>query len=205
VRYELYKQLQDFVHAGHYRQKAVLERQLAEHKAAGGGPRVLELACGGGNLASVIPPESYRGIDSAPERIEAARPANPGYRFDVCDVTSAEGAAAVGEADFVFCHGLLHHLDDVACRELVAAIESRATRPATFVAIEPFLPQPFRHPAWYLFGKLDDGRFMRRANAYRVLSGDWIVHTEVLDFSPRWPGDEEVYVWRFPISPAEAV
>mgnify|MGYP001610657759 FL=1 len=159
LRYDWYKRSQDYIHRGYAPQKAILSRAWEEHRGAvpaAPRPRILELACGGGSLAEAFPGEDYIGVDASAERVEAARRDHPRHAFEVCDVNSPAFDALLARSDFVFCHGLLHHIDDRDCGALLSRLSRHAPKPATFVAIEPLLPKLWRNPLGYAVGMLDE-------------------------------------------------
>jgi SAM-dependent methyltransferase len=201
--YILYKLLQNYVHRGYKQQKACLRREFAVHTAerpaelAHRRCSVLELACGDGDLATVFPANVYVGIDLMPDRILAARTRNPGYEFQVCDLTGGDVVGLMSAADFIFCHAALHHLDDEACRILLERVQKHAMKPTTVVAIEPVLPLVWRNPFGFMLCKLDEGRFVRTAGAWQSLFAGRCQRSEWLSFLPRWPIFGQVYVARY--------
>jgi SAM-dependent methyltransferase len=75
------------------------------------GARVLELACGSGDLLASLQPEYGVGIDFAPSAIEKARTKYPGLHFEVMD---AEALKLVNEQfDFIILSDLVNDLWDV--------------------------------------------------------------------------------------------
>ena len=200
MKYRQYHWLQEYVHRGYRWQRSVLEREWSTHaqqSAVPGGPRCLELACGGGNLADIFPPERYVGLDLTPERVAAAAQAHPLHRFMTGDVTQPSFDAILQGTDFVFCHGLLHHLDDAGCRVLLARIDHNITRPGTVVMLEPLLPDPWKNPPGYVLCRADDGKFIRKSEAYVALLDGHLVRSERHSFLPRWPVSMDAYVARY--------
>ena len=158
---------------------------------------MLELASGGGNLADLFAGPTYVGVDLIPERVAAAAAEHPEHRFLVHDITTPEFGELLSGRDFVFCHGLLHHLDDAQCQGLVDLIRSRASRPDTFLAIEPWLPAVFPNLPGHLLCSLDDGKFIRPRHGYVKLFGKELVREETKFNWPRWPVHMEAYTVRF--------
>jgi len=204
MKYRWYKLLQNYVHTDYTRQKAILSRafkthvtSLWEEQSATQPASVLELACGDGNLATVFPPDNYLGVDIATDRVMAARREHPAYRFAVCDVAGAEVANIINSFDFIFCHGLLHHLDDGGCHELLAYIRLSARKPTTFIAIEPVLPVMWQNPLGFLLARLDDGRYIRPPQDYRPFFAGGALTIEKLNYFPRWPVHMEAYTVRY--------
>jgi SAM-dependent methyltransferase len=199
MRYRRYRRLQLYVHGGYEWQRGVVRRALAEHQKDHGGapPRVLEIACGGGNLADLFDGPSYLGVDLIPERVQAAAAEHPRHRFIVGDVSGPEFDQVLSGRDFVFCHGLLHHLDDLQCRRLVDLVGSRLARPATFLAIEPWRPSALPNLPGHLLCLLDDGKFIRPRHGYVNVFGKNLVREERNSNWPRWPVHMEAYTARY--------
>lgn len=197
MNFFFYKLLQDYVHQGHKKQKAVLRAEyalLAEKKSS---PRVLELACGGGGFADLFKQSCYTGIDLSAERIAIARDKYPGYTFKVFDVDQSGFVQLVRSADLIYCHGLLHHLNDEQCGSLLRTICEHAGSPAVFIAFEPVLPLLRRNPLGYLLSKLDEGRFIRRPQEYAGFFQGRSLEIKKISFFPRWPQTMRAYILRF--------
>jgi SAM-dependent methyltransferase len=200
MKYRQYRRLQEYVHHGYRWQRAVLLSEWQEQakvSALIGGPNCLELACGGGNLAGIFPPERYVGFDLMPERIAAAAEALPHHTFVAGDVTRPEFEATLAGIDFVFFHGLLHHLNDAACGELLTRLKHNLAKPARVVCIEPLRPDPWKNPPGYLLCRADDGRFVRKSEAYKAFMDGQLLHSERHNFLPRWPATMEAFVVRY--------
>jgi SAM-dependent methyltransferase len=198
LNYKLYRLIQAYLHPGYAKEKALLLRQFEAHRtrrASGSPPRILELACGLGDLSGIFPIENYLGVDASESRIAVARSENPGRRFEIVDVTSKHFDELIGSSDFIFCHGLLHHLSDTDCLGLIDRVRRHAPRPATFVAMEPVMPErPLLNPLSWLICKMDEGYFIRRTAGYRALFTGESITTEPYDLMPRYPLGMEAYV-----------
>lgn len=200
LNYGLYELIQKYIHGDYAKQRKILLREFEAHAARSPDRRplrVLELACGGGSLAGTFPPEIYIGIDASAERVAAARRNHPGHRFEACDVSGPEFDAHIAGADFIFCHGLLHHIDDAACRALVAKVQRLSKKPSAFVVIEPLLTKPWRNPGGYLIAKMDEGPYFRTAEGYGEFFRGLDLTLDRLSLFPRLPLHMEVYVSRF--------
>jgi 2-polyprenyl-3-methyl-5-hydroxy-6-metoxy-1,4-benzoquinol methylase len=197
MNYKLYTLLQSYVHAGYSKEKNIFLRELDSHKkllSTNCEPRVLELACGGGNLTSIFPASSYMGIDLDADRIRIAQTKYPQYSFKTCDINSAEFEYLVKGFDFIFCYGFLHHINDRACSRFMACIKEMAMKPTTFIAMEPILPLVWINPLGFVIAKLDGGHFVRSTKEYRLLSGDNNLRIEYLHLFPKWPVDMGVFI-----------
>ena len=199
MKYVFYKWLQNYVHRDYCREKDIIRRAFAAHLAwkRPNYATALELGCGDGNMAGIIPPEAYLGIDLAVDRVAAAKNENPQYRFEVCNVNSPGFRDLLRQFDFIFCLGLLHHLNDNNCRELLREIETLTPKPATFIAIEPLLPAPYANPPGFLMAKLDAGKHIRAPEVYRQMFADRLIQVEYINFWPRWPVQMEAYTLRY--------
>jgi len=204
MKYNWYRLLQKYVHADYARQKAIISRQFKAHVAslpekqlASYPAAVLELACGGGNLATTFPAASYLGLDISAERVTAACIQYPAYKFAVCDVTGPEFRNLLANFDFIFCHGLLHHLDDKSCYELMAHVRFLARKPTTFLAIEPILPFMWQNPLGFLLAKLDEGRYIRPSQGCCPFFVGGTIQIEALNYFPRWPVNMEAYMVKY--------
>lgn len=203
MRYKFYKWLQDYVHSAHIKQKAILSREFKSYIVLSPQARavsrlsVLELACGGGDLSTLFPKEAYIGIDSSVDRIAAARRQYPGYRFEVCNINSAQVQDLLLNCGFIFCNAFLHHLNDQDCQALLERIRRLAPKPAVFVAIEPILPSALVNPLGFLLAKLDNGHYIRPARHYEKFFHNCHLQTELFSLFPRWPGIMAAYFARY--------
>lgn len=98
--------------------------------------RVLELACGPGNLSHYVltqkPDWQWLGIDLAPRMIELARKLNPGARFEVMDVRAIRALKSSFDAAIIgFC---FPYLDRAEVQTLLQDLNS-LLEPGAFVYI----------------------------------------------------------------------
>lgn len=177
----LYNSLQNLAHRGHYGTFEVLKQLLQVRP----GDRVLEVGCGTGVLANHFVREGYDywGIDLDSERIAAARQQAPKANFVTCDALALE-SAGLPRFQHVFIHGVLHHLGDSETRHLLQGILSNDSN-LVLVVIEPFRPlRWWTNPLGELFGRMDEGRFVRTLEGWRTL---FEPNAEVLTTRSRWP------------------
>ncbi|MBU0548698.1 MAG: class I SAM-dependent methyltransferase [Candidatus Omnitrophica bacterium] len=194
MKYSLYKKLQVFVHHDHKEQKNILLRELNNGHLSEAKSSVLELACGGGNFAQIFPIECYTGIDLMPDRIAAARRDNAGYNFEVVNINGPRATELIKRANFIFCHGLLHHLNDQECRDLIKSVKQFSRKPSLFIVMEPILPNRWFNPLGFLIAKLDQGKYVRTTGEYLNLFSVNDLRIKRLRFFFRWPVDMEVYI-----------
>jgi hypothetical protein len=65
------------------------------------------------------------------------------------------------------------------------------------VCIEPLRPDPWKNPPGYLLCRADDGRFVRKSEAYKAFMDGQLLHSERHNFLPRWPATMEAFVVRY--------
>jgi SAM-dependent methyltransferase len=180
----VYGLLQRLVHDDHWRSFGLFTRTLDLRP----GETVVEIGCGIGSLARHFAEQGfdYWGIDSDPARIELARQRTPGGQYLAWNAMDLENA---GLPSFrrAFIHGVLHHLNDDECRDLIHYILNM--RPdMTLSIIEPFRPNPWWiNPLGTLFARLDEGQHIRTLEHWRTLFRPNAVVFEQISLWPRWP------------------
>lgn len=180
----VYGLLQRIVHDDHWRSFGLFTRTLDLRP----GETVVEIGCGIGSLARHFAEQGfdYWGIDRDADRIELARKRTPGGRYMAWNAMDLENA---GLPPFrrAFIHGVLHHLNDAECRDLIHYI--LGMRPdMTLSIIEPFRPNPWWiNPLGTLFARLDEGLYIRTLEEWRALFRPNAVVFEQISLWPRWP------------------
>jgi len=179
-----YAALQSWVHRGHHDTVRVIIDLLGAQP----GDTVIEVGCGTGSLARqfIAGGFDYWGVDPDADRIEAARQIGGG-RFLV-GTAHALASADVPARRHVFIHGVLHHIDDDGCRQILDFLQSFAGE-GRFVVSEPVRPDHWwLNPAGALLARLDEGRHMRRADDWvRLFGAASVDHVNVRPLWPRWP------------------
>jgi len=113
-------------------EKRVIAKELmplaTRVRRQGRSPRLLDLGCGTGELASIFLRAGYEyvGIDIEPERIAYARKTYPRGRFHVMD--AAQLRYPDDYFDQILVTGVLHHLSDDEVRDIVREMR-RVLRP----------------------------------------------------------------------------
>lgn len=142
-------------------------RQLVdEHVRPPLGSRLLDVGCGTGDLAALIPGVTYVGVDHNPAYVPAeqtaATPDSP--TFVNADLGSL-GHLDIGLFETAIALGVLHHLDDELARSVVADVRQKLSPGGRFVTIDPAFHPDQRSTARVLMA-LDRGRFVRHPSDY---------------------------------------
>lgn len=180
---KLYASLQNFAHKGHGGTADTIFDLLEPSR----GNVIVEIGCGTGIFATHMTARGceYVGLDSDAERIATARKLTPGARFELGNALSFDWSR-LPAFRHVFIHGILHHLDDGDCRELIDGVLSRGPS-IRLVIIEPFKPErSWRHPVWAALASLDEGAFVRTLPEWADLYGN---RADVFEAGrwARWP------------------
>lgn len=151
--------------------------------------RVLDVGCGPGTNARVFAGREYVGVDINPDYIRTASSRHPG-RWVVGDVTD-ETIFPNERFDCVFANSLMHHLDDLAVRNLLRSM-ARLTAPDGKVHVLD-LVLPARASAGRVLARLDRGRFARPVETWRTLFTE---HLREEHFEPYAFGFPFVPLWQ---------
>jgi cyclopropane fatty-acyl-phospholipid synthase-like methyltransferase len=134
------------------------------------GERLLDVGCGTGDLARVVPGVVYVGVDhnaaylGGREMVDAS-PASP--TFINADLNSLS-LVDIGEFDIAVAVGVLHHLDDDVATTLIGAVREKLRGGGRFVTIDPAFHPDQRATARVLMA-LDRGRYVRHPSDYQRL------------------------------------
>lgn len=127
--------------------------------------RVLDVGCGPGTNARVFRGLEYVGLDYNARYIETARRCHPG-KFIVADACSYTADAAE-RYDFILMNSLLHHIETVAVRRMLAQLSEQLTPDGHIHILDLVLPERpslARHLA-----RSDRGDFPRPLDQWRAL------------------------------------
>jgi SAM-dependent methyltransferase len=135
------------------------------------GMNVLDVGCGPASLFPYLSDVAYTDMDLNPKHIAHARAFyGERGRFLVGDVTIDLGRVA-DSFDLVIVSALLHHLNDVEARRLIAQLAA-LTKPSGRIVTIDSIWLPRQNPIAWLFNKLDSGLNVRTADEYlRLASG----------------------------------
>jgi SAM-dependent methyltransferase len=145
------------------------------------GRSILDVGCGLGDLAGVLPPEiDYLGVDIAQGMVDTARSAQPTRRFEVGHLL--EPSFAPGPFDLVVASGIFAKRGDEPERYLeamVAAMWSRAAVAVAFNSLSAWGGSPDEDE--FQADPLSTLRFCRTLTPFVELRHDYLPH----DFTVR--------------------
>lgn len=144
------------------------------------GARVLEIGCGPGTWVPYLKGVGeYVGIDRNADHIRSANQAlaNENVRFVCEDLADFARSGADKAFDFVIGMGILHHMDDATCNDVLATASGSMTAGATYIGVEP-VRHKRQHPVARLLKRLDSGMHIRTEEGYRRLLANSFAEVE---------------------------
>jgi SAM-dependent methyltransferase len=159
------------------------------------GDRVLDVGCGPAYYFDRLPEVDYVGFDTSEAYIAYARQ-RYGKRGDFrCETLTAEHLDQLGQFDAILLFGLLHHLDDAACANLLD-LSARALKPGgRVVSCDTTLHEGQRRVSRWM-AENDRGEYVRRPESYdrmaRASFGE--LKTQLIDAVTRVP--TSIYMMR---------
>jgi len=157
-----------------------MQRMADQYVKAKPGETVLDVGCGYGDLSSCLRDVNYIGIDSNESYIAYAKPHHDGRsEFVVGDVTEMS-AGDFGTIDCAVAIGVLHHLSDAQCADMLRAVSSMLSPGGRFVAAEPAW-HPEQRTTARVLAAIDRGGNVREEARYVDLLSPWFesIVTEV--------------------------
>lgn len=181
----LYNGFQKLLHGEYEHTGNLLDGMKAKYPG-----RALELGCGTGILSRFFEPGMYAGVDLDSGRIELAKQLHPGHEFVSGDVTTID-PLWLAEFGFVFCYGVLHHINDSGVTKIMAAFDRAAEasgKTIHFLAMEPVFPEKtLLNIPGFIIGHLDRGEHMRKVSRLKPLLGKRIAKYEYVPGAWYWP------------------
>ena len=129
---------------------------------------ILDVGCGNAQIRKFLGDVNYVGVDHNPKYIAKAREANGlSDEFFVADVSEV-GQLVTNKFDRVLLIGVLHHLSDAQCQDLIRNCAQLLATNGHLFAFDPALIDD-QHPIARFLAKSDRGRFARSPDDYRKL------------------------------------
>ncbi len=133
------------------------------------GQRVLDVGCGPAYYLAQMPDVEYFGFDTDERYIEHARKkfgARGNFR---CAMFTPQVAAELGQFDRIMLMGILHHLDDDQCDELLALLASVLAPGGMIVALETVIHER-QNPVERMLAEGDRGEYVRKPEGFSALA-----------------------------------
>lgn len=191
----LYVALQRAVGADRLRHRCLDELGLSD------GDTVIDVGCGPAYYFDRLPRVRYFGFDTSPRYVAYARRRFGGDRAEFhCEVFGERHLAGIPPADAVLLLGLLHHLSDDECRELLR-VAGRALAPGgRVIAVDTCVePSQGRISRW--MSENDRGEYVRAPEGFVTLAREVFadVDGEVVDDATRIPASFWLMRMRDPV------
>ena len=131
--------------------------------------RVLDVACGLGDMLEYLPDVSYTGIDTNSDYIATAtrRHGSERARF-ICASTDDLPSLRLEEFDVALLISAMHHLTDVQVTSMIASIRQALKPGGRLITVDPVWEPDQRTTARLLIA-LDRGRYVRDLDGYARL------------------------------------
>jgi len=153
---------------------------------------ILDIGCGPAYYLCRLPPDvHYVGYDTSPQYIRYARrnypSSNIDFRYGTFDPMEFRESAPFTAALLL---GILHHLPDSACSELLTSVRSVLSDTGRVISVDTcFVPGQRVIARWV--ARADRGKFVRAPDQFRSLAGAAFeeVTGRVVSNATKVPGD----------------
>ncbi|SDZ40307.1 O-methyltransferase [Micromonospora pattaloongensis] len=167
------------------------------------GDTVIDVGCGPAYYFERLPRVTYFGFDTAPRYIDWARE-RWGDRAEFrCEVFGEQHLTEIPPANAVLLLGLLHHLSDEDCRQLLRVAAKALAPGGRVIAVDTcYEPRQGRISRW--MSENDRGEHVREPEAFTALARESFAHVdgEVIDDATRVPSSFWMMRMREPVPAA---
>lgn len=145
------------------------------------GQKVLDIACGTGNMLPFLPAVNYFGIDSNQNYIRIAqRRFNNRGRF-ICQSISDNISPEISDFDIAIGFGIIHHLNDEESYQLFCLAVNALKPGGRFVTLDGCF-RSGRHDFSHWMNRLDRGKFVRTKEEYTLLAHKVFQEVQAFDY-----------------------
>lgn len=145
-----------------------LRRVCVEILAPHPGERILDIGCGPAYILDYLPTVTYYGFDTEQRYIDYARQKYGDKGYFYCAQFTEEHAETLELFDAVMFMGLLHHLPDDACHNVVNLVSRTLKAGGRVVTLDPCFVDGQSTIARFVASH-DRGRFVRDERGYLAL------------------------------------
>ncbi|HYN96103.1 MAG TPA: class I SAM-dependent methyltransferase [Pilimelia sp.] len=193
--HSVYVALQKGVGADRLRYRCLDELKLAD------GDTVIDVGCGPAYYFARLPKVRYVGFDTSPHYIAHAtkRWGNDQVEFRN-EIFGEQHLGQLPPADAILLLGLLHHLSDDQCQDLLR-VSAKALAPGgRVISVDPTF-HPGQHPVSRWMSANDRGEFVRKPEGFVALAREAFedVDGEVVDDATRVPSSHWMMRMRAPV------
>ena len=194
----LYVALQKGVGADRLRYRCIAALDLQP------GDTVLDLGCGPAYYFGRLPNVTYYGYDTEPRYIDYARRRWGDRAQFRCEIFTEASLADLPPVDAVMLLGLLHHLSDEQCRQLLGLVGKALAPDGQVISVDTvFEPTQGRISRW--MSENDRGEYVRDPDGFTALAQEFFgtVDGAVVNDATRIPSSHWMMRMRVPRQPAD--
>lgn len=147
-----------------------LRRVCVDTLAPRPGERILDVGCGPAYILDYLPPVTYYGFDTEHRHIDYAKEKYGDKGHFYCEQFTEEHVNTLKPFDGVLIMGLLHHLPDDACHNVINLVSRTLNAGGRVVTLDPCFVEGQSAIAQFVASH-DRGKFVRDEKGYHDLVG----------------------------------
>lgn len=140
--------------------------------------RILDIACGPGDILEYLPSVEYLGFDISQKYIDSAKKRFGNRGAFLCNKVSNKAINEVGSFDIVLAMGILHHLNDDEAVHLFELAHSALKSGGRLVTFDGCYVKGQSPVVRYLISK-DRGQYVRTKEGYLNLASEIFANIKV--------------------------